>query len=151
MSLRVVTLVSEGFHPETQRPRRADCDARALDMALQLPGARVSALHAGDPASPALRDYLGMGLTDLTVLEVVRECDVGAALIDYLANEKPDVILAGQQADHSETGGFLPYKIAQELRYLLLPMACSMQIDGDAVEILQALPKGKRRRLKAAL
>ena len=69
MPLDVAILLSIGRHPASGRSRRADLDARALDLALRLgPEVRLHAIHAGDPAEPALADYLGMGLETLTVL-----------------------------------------------------------------------------------
>ena len=74
--IEVAVLVSVGRHPITWRARRADQDARGLEMALglehQLPGSRVSLLHAGprsEEGEAALRGYLGMGLDTLTLLE----------------------------------------------------------------------------------
>lgn len=47
----VAVLVSIGRHPTTGRARRAEQDARGLELALameaELPGTRISVLHAG--------------------------------------------------------------------------------------------------------
>ena len=63
----IAVLLSVGGHPASGRARRAPLDAQALELALRLAEAgqatRIHALHAGNPAEPALRDYLGMGLT----------------------------------------------------------------------------------------
>jgi len=65
----IAVLLSVGRHPASGRARRADLDARALELALGLADtARVHAIHAGDPQEPALREYLGMGIGRLTVL-----------------------------------------------------------------------------------
>ncbi|MFL6534534.1 MAG: electron transfer flavoprotein subunit beta, partial [Pseudomonas sp.] len=69
MSTQVISLVSIGAHPTSGRPRRAEQDARAVELGLQLAGNDLQVLHAGDVAEPALRAYLGMGLDELHVLE----------------------------------------------------------------------------------
>jgi electron transfer flavoprotein beta subunit len=62
MSTNVISLVSIGAHPPPAAPRRAEQDARAVELGLQLAGDNLQVLHAGDIAEPALRAYLGMGL-----------------------------------------------------------------------------------------
>ena len=63
MAIDVAVLLSVGRHPASLRNRAAAADARALELALRLgDGVRIRALHAGDPAEPALRDYLAMGI-----------------------------------------------------------------------------------------
>ncbi|MFK4017143.1 electron transfer flavoprotein subunit beta [Cobetia marina] len=79
--LEVVSLVSLGRHPVSGRLRRAEQDARALELCLALerqsaPGAvSLSAWHAsgskiapGSEQDQALRGYLGMGLESLTLV-----------------------------------------------------------------------------------
>ena len=46
-ALEVAVLVSVGRHPVTGRARRADQDARGVELTLSLAGARISLLHAG--------------------------------------------------------------------------------------------------------
>jgi electron transfer flavoprotein beta subunit len=79
--LEVVSLVSLGQHSVSGRLRRAEQDARALELCLALerqsaPGAvSLSAWHAsgskitpGSEQDQALRGYLGMGLESLTLV-----------------------------------------------------------------------------------
>ncbi|WOI26511.1 electron transfer flavoprotein subunit beta [Cobetia amphilecti] len=79
--LEVVSLVSLGQHPVSGRLRRAEQDARALELCLAMerqsaPGAvSLSAWHAsgseialGSEQDQALRGYLGMGLESLTLV-----------------------------------------------------------------------------------
>ena len=55
MTLTIAVLVSVGRHPASGRARRADRDARALELALRLsPSARPLVIHAGDPARAGL-------------------------------------------------------------------------------------------------
>ena len=66
MTLNVAILVSAGAHSLSGRPRRADLDARAIELALRLsPSAPLHVVHAGDPKEAALRDYLGAGNRNL--------------------------------------------------------------------------------------
>jgi electron transfer flavoprotein beta subunit len=59
-TLNVISLVSVGAHPLSGRPRRAEQDARAVELGLRLAGERLQVLHVGDPQQEALRAYLGM-------------------------------------------------------------------------------------------
>src|SRR5215468_1972720 len=103
MALDVAVLLSIGRHPASGRSRRADLDARALELALRLgPGVRIHAIHAGDPAEPALADYLGMGIESLTVLRQPPGSDVLPALASRLAVLKPALIFAGLATEAGE-------------------------------------------------
>ena len=66
-ALHVISLVSVGAHPTSGRPRRAEQDARAVELGLQLAGDNLHVLHAGDAEEPALRGYLGMGVDELQI------------------------------------------------------------------------------------
>ncbi len=152
MPLDVAILLSVGRHPASGRSRRADLDARALELALRLGyHTRLHAIHAGDPAEPALRDYLGMGLKTLTVLPQPPGCDVLPALAHHLSQIKPALIFAGAAAETGEGSGMLPYVLARELKAALLPAIAAVELTGHGVAALQALPRGRRRRLSAAM
>jgi electron transfer flavoprotein beta subunit len=149
--LEVAVLLSVGRHPASGRAVRADLDARALELALGLTdGARVHAIHAGDPGEPALRDYLGMGLAELTVL-AARDCDVAAALMAYLGRLRPAIVLAGSRAECGEASGMLPYRLAHALGSQLIANAVSITPLGATARVVQALPRGGRRALHAEL
>jgi electron transfer flavoprotein beta subunit len=148
---KVAVLLSVGQHPASGRARRAPLDARALEMALSLPGAEVCAVHAGDPAEPALRDYLGMGLERLTVLAIPLGSDPVAALSAHLAQVTPDIILCGNRAEGGEDSGMLPYLIAQALSCAMVADVAAITIDGGKASLTQALPRGKRRLVEVRL
>jgi electron transfer flavoprotein beta subunit len=140
MPLDVAILLSIGRHPASGRSRRADLDARALELALRLGNSvRLHAIHAGDPQEPALADYLGMGLATLTVLKQPRDADVLPALADHLAGLKPGLILAGK-AVISEAAACL---LAHELRAPYCRDRRSRL--RRRVGALQALPATRRR------
>src|SRR5690348_7452353 len=83
MTFEVAVLLSIGRHPASGRLRRADLDSRGLELALRLvedsaragSQIRVHAVHAGTPGQPAIRGYLGMGVEQLTVLDIAASAD----------------------------------------------------------------------------
>lgn len=152
MSTKVISLVSIGAHPTSGRPRRADQDARAVELGLQLAGDQLQVLHAGDTAEPALRAYLGMGLEQLHVLEQPAGADALPSLTDYLRVAGAQVVLTGSQAETGEGSGMLPFLLAENLGWpLVVGLAEVESIDGTSALVLQALPRGQRRRLKVRL
>ncbi len=151
MTLEVAVLVSVGRHPASGRARRAEGDARAVELALRLPGAKRHLIHAGDPGAAALRDYLGMGVAVLTVLALPADADPVPALADHLAGIAPDLVLAGQCAEGGEDSGLVPYCLAQALGYALAPAIAELEVRDGRAHCLQALPRGRRRALEAPL
>jgi electron transfer flavoprotein beta subunit len=149
VALDVVVLVSIGQHPVSGRPRPAAADARAVELALSLPDAHVRLVHAGDASERALRDYLGMGVETMTVLSMPSDADPVPALIAHLRSTKPQLVLAGVRAESGEDSGLLPYLVAEGLDRTLCPGIVAF--DPDAMEALQALPRGRRRRIGASL
>lgn len=79
---QIISLVSIGAHPTSGRARRAEQDARTVELGLQLAGDNLQVLHAGNAEEPALRAYLGMGLNELHVLEQPEGADALVALTD---------------------------------------------------------------------
>ncbi|MBD8476240.1 electron transfer flavoprotein subunit beta [Pseudomonas sp. CFBP 8770] len=152
MNTKVITLVSIGAHPTSGRPRRADHDSRAVELGLQLAGDDLQVLHAGDAAEPALRAYLGMGLQQLHVLEQPQGADALPALCDYLQAAGAQMVLTGTQAETGEGSGMLPFLLAEKLGWpLIVGLAEVESIDNGVAQVLQALPRGQRRRLKVRL
>ncbi|RDB43155.1 electron transfer flavoprotein subunit beta [Halomonas sp. DQ26W] len=163
--VEVTVLVSVGRHPVTGRARRADQDARGLELALglerQLAGSRVSLLHAGargEESEAALRGYLGMaagagmGLASLTLLEQAEGSDAIPALAEYLAGAPPQLVVTGSRAERNEGSGLLPYALAERLGWPLVNgLAAVEMIENGVATLLQALPRGQRRRLKVRL
>lgn len=157
--VEVAVLVSVGRHPITGRARRADQDARGLELALglerQLPGSRVSLLHAGplsEESESALRGYLGMGLETLTLLEQAEGADAIPTLAEHLAAAPPQLVITGARAERGEGSGLLPYALAERLGWPLVNgLAVVETIENGVATLLQALPRGQRRRLKVRL
>lgn len=158
-SLSIAVLVSIGRHPSTGRPRRADQDARALEMAFSVKGAAPALLHAGpcdDAGEDALRTYLGMGggtdLDLLIVLEQASDADVLPSLTDELKALGPQLVLCGMRAETGEGSGMLPYLLAERLGWPIVSGVAEVESIHDGVMVaLQALPRGQRRRLSVRL
>jgi electron transfer flavoprotein beta subunit len=152
----VAVLLSIGQHPASGRARRADLDARALELALvQCEGARLHAIHAAAPSDAgtaseaALRDYLGMGLGRITVL--TGGADVEAALLAHLRSSRPHLILCGAVAERGEGSGMLPYRLAEALGLPIVSNVVSVALRGETARIIQALPRGARKALRVSL
>lgn len=153
--LDVMVLVSIGCHPLTGRGRRADQDARGVELAQSLAGAEVSLLHAGildESSDAALRSYLGMGFEQLSLLEQPPGADVLPALTEALEARQPQLVISGERAEQGEGSGLLPYLLAERLGWPLVSGVATVEsIEDGAVTLLQALPRGQRRRLKVRL
>ena len=175
--LEVVSLVSLGQHPVSGRLRRAEQDARALELCLALerqsaPGAvSLSAWHAsgseialGSEQDQALRGYLGMGLESLTLvtpnapgadpLKAVDQpvVDVWPLLVTRLKQAAPQLVVCGGQGETGEGSGLLPHLLAESLGWPLVEGIVAIEsCDGAHLTALQALARGQRRRLRVKL
>lgn len=155
-TLRVLVLVSVGCHPVSGRTCRASLDAQALELALGIPGAQVDVVHVGDPTEPALREYLGMGPAQLTVLGSAEPAtDALSQLVPYICQHAPDLVLCGERAEWGEASGMVPYLLAEQLGCPLLPHIVALEAQAgeeatDALKLTQALPRGQRRQLAVA-
>jgi electron transfer flavoprotein beta subunit len=153
--IEIAVLLSVGSHPASGRARRAPLDAQALELALRLFEAghatRIHALHAGNPAEPALLDYLGMGLDRLEVLETAAApgADPVPALTARLRELAPTLILTGAVAEGGEDSGMVPYLIAQALNRTLVPDIVGIDLTDAEAALTQALPRGQRRLVTA--
>ncbi|MBV1790435.1 electron transfer flavoprotein subunit beta [Marinobacterium sp. D7] len=151
-SLRITALVSVGKHPGSGRARRAEQDARAVEMAMTLAPEGLEVLHAGDPQADSLRAYAGMGLKRLRVLQQGTNADAVPALSQYLKQQKPDIILTGVRAESGESSGMTPYLLGEALGLpVVTRIAEIVSIDHGEANLLQALPRGQRRALRVPL
>lgn len=145
-NINVVSLVSVGRHPQSGRARRAEQDGRAVELGLKLAGKTLTVVHAGNAQDPVLRQYAGMGLPSLTVLAQESDSDVLSVLVSFLQGNHADVVLTGVRAESGESSGMLPYLLAEQLGWPLVPRVAEILSikDGEA-EVLLALPRGQRR------
>ncbi|KMK14091.1 electron transfer flavoprotein subunit beta [Pluralibacter gergoviae] len=152
LTCRVAALVSVGRHPESGRARRAEQDARAVEMGMALSCYGLEVLHAGDPAAEALRSYAGMGVPWLRVLAIGEQDDAVAALGDYLRGQDPDIILTGGRAESGESSGMLPFLLGEALGIpVVTGVADIVSLNDKEASVLQALPRGQRRALRVSL
>jgi len=157
--LSVTSLVSIGAHPTSGRARRAQQDARAVELGLKLVGDQLKTLHAGDLSQgqgfePALRSYLGMGLSDIELLAMPENADAALAIAQYFSEQAPDIILTGIQAERGESSGMMPYLLAEQLGWpMVSSIADILSVDKITMQaqVLQALPRGQRRLVKIDL
>ncbi|QEW07219.1 electron transfer flavoprotein subunit beta [Nitrincola iocasae] len=152
---KVAALLSIGQHPVTGRARRADQDARSLEMALSLPDIELLPVHAGwvdDTSEAALRGYLGMGVPELHLLQQPVEADVVPVLEAFVRQQQVSLVLCGGRAESGEGSGLLPYLLAQRLGWPVVSGLAEIEhLQAGTVTLLQALPRGQRRRLKVSL
>lgn len=151
MSLQhIAVLVSAGRHPVSNMPRYCRNDGLALTLALQLAetvSAQTNVLHAGDANNPALLYYLALGARQISVVPAA--IDIIPALTLQLG--EADLIVTGSRAENGEDSGLLPYLLAAALNRPIVANALSINATESGVEVLQFLPKGKRRRVTVQL
>ncbi|MCK0198349.1 electron transfer flavoprotein subunit beta [Ancylobacter sp. 6x-1] len=149
--MKVTVLLSAGLHPVSGRPCPAAVELQAIRLAHTLGTPELTGLHAG-PAADAVRDALGQGLPRLLWLETAVEDDPLAGLVAALATDRPDLILAGRQAQGADDSGLLPYALAKALGLPIIADAVAIEPAGEgAVHVVQALPRGARRRVTVRL
>lgn len=152
MACQITALVSIGKHPESGRARRAEQDARAVEMGMNLSVNQLEVLHAGNPYDSALRSYAGMGISSLRVLSMDENGDAVKVLSHYLQHKQPDIILTGVRSESGESSGMLPFLLAEALSIpVVVGVAEIVRMTGTEAEVLQALPRGQRRLLRVSL
>lgn len=154
--VKVAALVSLGRHPVTGRLRRADYDARAVEIGLSLTTTEdLRLVYAGErsPATEgALRGYLGMGIGAVDVLQQAAGADAVPALEAWLRELSPRLVLCGARSETGEGSGLVPFLLAERLGWSLVSGLAEIEaVEGDTMTVLQALPRGQRRRLKVRL
>jgi len=147
--MKIAVLVSTGRHPVSGTARYSRNDAAALAIAIDIAKAQraqLDVLHAGDPANPALAEYLALGAPKVEVLNT--QGDACAALAARLAGY--DLVFTGTRAEGAFDSGTLPYKLADALNVPLVGAAVDVSVTQEGVEVRQFMPKGLRRRVPPA-
>ncbi len=150
--LSIATLVSAGLHPVSGEPRHCRNDSLAMTLGLQLAesvGAKIKVLHAGDENNPALPNYLALNAKKIDVISVASGTNIVDSLATDLANT--DLILTGSRAEDGEDSGLVPYLLASKLNVPLVANALAIKPIENGIEVLQFLPKGKRRSVTVKL
>lgn len=153
-NVQVFSLLSIGRHPQSGRSRRAEQDARAVELGLNLVGRDLGLVHAGclDEDESVLRQYAGMGLPTLSVLEQNKDSDALPRLTDFLQENNAQIVLSGVRSESGESSGMLPYLLAEKLGWPIVSrVADIVDIKDGIAEVLLALPRGQRRVVEVAL
>jgi electron transfer flavoprotein beta subunit len=148
----ITTLVSAGRHPVSGEPRHCHNDSLAMTIGLtmaKLISAKHHVLHAGNPDSKFLSEYLALGAGQIDVLPISDDTDVVNSLATQLTHV--DLVLTGNRAESGEDSGLLPYLLAEKLGIPLVVNALAIKVNANAIEVLQFLPKGKRRNVTVKL
>ena len=148
----IAALISAGLHPVSGEPRHCRNDSLAMTLGLQLAesvGAKIKVLHAGDENNPALPNYLALNAKKIDVISVATGANIIDGLATHLANT--DLILTGTRAENGENSGLLPYLLAAKLGIPLVANALAIKPIQNGIEVLQFLPKGKRRSVTVKL
>jgi electron transfer flavoprotein beta subunit len=85
-----------------------------------------------------------MRLAELTVIDVPNDADVLPILSNHLVAVRPTLILTGTSSERGESSGFVPYAIAEKIRASLVPDVVDMPFQAGCMEVVQALPRGRR-------
>jgi electron transfer flavoprotein beta subunit len=149
---KLACLVSIGAHPVSREARYSRNDSLALGLGLAIAKDNkfeLEVLHAGDADNRALNDYHALGADNIKVLPITDNANVVTSLASQLQNT--ELILTGTRAESSEDSGLLPYLLAEKLQIPLVNYALDIEMKDGAIEVLQFLPKGKRRRVSVTL
>ncbi|HEX3380221.1 MAG TPA: electron transfer flavoprotein subunit beta/FixA family protein [Paraburkholderia sp.] len=150
--MKIAVLVSVGRHPVSGVARYSRNDAAALTLALSLVrtnGATLDVLHAGDPANPALKEYLALGAGSVEVLEMPPAADPAPRLAARLRGY--ELVLTGTRAEGGFDSGMLPYRLAHALAVPLVGAAVDLALCDGCAQVRQFMPKGLRRRIEVQL
>ena len=159
MSIKhIAALVSAGRHPISGVARHCRNDSLAMTMALNLVNrinatnsntSQLTVLHAGNAKNEALYDYLALGASQIEVLATATDTNIVHSLAVKLADT--DLILTGSRAENGLDSGLLPYLLAAKLNIPLVANALAITPMTNGIEVLQFLPKGKRRKVSVQL
>lgn len=141
----ITVLVAGRQHPVSGRAVRSRADAVAAALALSVSD-QVRLLSAGDMSDAVARDYLALGAPRIELLACAADADLTALLAAQLQGVA--WVLTGTRHGIEPGEGVLPYALAAALNRPVISDVLSVQPDGDAWIVTQALPKGARRRLR---
>lgn len=144
--MNIVVLLSAGRHPQSDAARPVPVELQGVAIALAIPGATITGLHAGTP-NAAVADALGHGLGSIIILRIDPESDPLPALAAELATLSPDLVLAGRRGSGGTDSGLLPYRLAHQQAWPIVPDAVAISRNGENLAVIQALPRGARRRV----
>jgi electron transfer flavoprotein beta subunit len=147
--MKIIVLLSAGLHPVSGRPCPVPVELQAIGLATGLSPDGVTGLHAGAD-TPSVLDCFGHGLREIDILEQ-EGGDPAAALAAAIGQAAPDLVLAGRRGRGGEDSGLLPYRLAASLGWPICADAIGLARDEADLAVIQALPRGARRRVVLAL
>ncbi len=93
-----------------------------------------------------------MGVPELHLLQQPVEADAVPVLEAFVRQQQVSLVLCGGRAESGEGSGLLPYLLAQRLGWPVVSGLAEIEhLQAGTVTLLQALPRGQRRRLKVSL
>lgn len=149
----LLVCLSVGRNATSGRARMAYGDRVALELGLHLQAAgavRLTALHAG-PNSPVLRDYAGMGLTEIHRLDLPPGAEIAAEIAAFAQARGTTLILIGSRSETGSSSGLLPYLLARALDWPVLGNVTDIEIAGQGLVLRQTAEGGHRRRRSGVL
>jgi electron transfer flavoprotein beta subunit len=144
--MKLSVLASVGMHPISGAPRYCRNDALGLAMGLQLAetqSVQLDVFHAGENDA-ILGEYLALGAPCVKVIPSTDENTI-QNLAENLGN--CDLIITGTCTESHANTGLLPYFLAEKLGLPIITNVLEIKPVENALEVLQFLPKGKRRRV----
>lgn len=145
----LVVLVSVRIDPTSGRPTRSRADAAAVALAQQAlgEGREPWLCTAGDMPAGVMRDYLALGVSQLTCLRVRGDAspeDMVSVLED--ACRHGGLVMAGPRAESGLASGMLPYALGRRLQRPVINEVIDLMREADGGwRVVQALPRGARR------
>jgi electron transfer flavoprotein beta subunit len=147
--MKAVVLLSAGIHPRSGAAMPVPVELQAIALARRL-GCDVVGIHAGQ-GGPAVEDCLAHGLDQIILLRIREGNDPLAAITAEIAAQKPDLILAGRRGQGGADSGMLPYLLAKACEMPIAADAVALAVAPEGLAVVQALPRGARRRLVVRL
>ena len=145
----LTVLVSVRIDPTSGRATRSRADAAAVALAQRALGeGREPALcTAGNMPEQVARDYLALGIGQITRLALRGDADLAEAVAVLApACAGSAVVLAGARAESGLGSGLLPYALAHRLQRPVINEVIDLQREVDGGwRVVQALPRGARR------
>ncbi|MCQ8780755.1 adenine nucleotide alpha hydrolase family protein [Mangrovibrevibacter kandeliae] len=149
--MKITVLLSPGLHPLSGKPVLPRLEAQAIALGKSLGGVLSGLAAASCPDGVA--DALGHGLAQLDLIATTEGEDPMPLLAAALAEDGPKLVLAGRRSQGGEESGLVPYALAKALGLGVVADAVAIEpgTEPGTLSILQALPKGARRRVVARL
>lgn len=140
-------------------PEPNPLDERALEAAVRLReqrGGRVVLVAVGPMAEDVLFHYCGLAADEAVHIvddgfERLSPEQVALVLARFWQQEPPDLILCGERCVNGRGTGLVPFALAANLGWPLLPAAAHIVWDGPRVTVERVVERGDREVLVASV